>query len=541
MESDLDLELREILHDNYPSSLTEAQHGDLKNLLSASNFEKSVPTLESTRLVINGHLTRVFHELQTTLIKTDHTNYDIDSFEKDELDVAEVDVDSTVKKINHDFLSLKLSDLASVFEKLKASILKDVIHFIDDRLVADRTAFCNVKNQMLQQLDATRRSSALYRNAVDVSSNHRITESVRLMKTEYQLDLERKNDKLRKDLSILQSIYGTLCIVQEDSIQQSAKFEKQIFSLQNTIQSLTLIEYDQDLASVSGNTSDNSRNDSIAVDGHSNLESALDEQSCGDCAMQIARVDVCESALKSARRSLETCKNMIKEHGRRSASTSKSALTISKTAKSRRHDGRVSTVTIKTPLSGDESGDAIHRHASHQIDRKSSAIKAKSSRHKNCSTATSLSKGQQRAESRMLRTSSKDSLMSDVSEASNPQSGPASSRASSGILNSYKDAVKSLNISEKSGLQGLQYTPDSAIISGDKVLIVSALLDKYSVGSTCKEAVLHALNGHAPPIPEVVINVSTQTEGTVETLLQTYMDATKQAVSLLRSYFILFI
>lgn len=129
-----------------------------------------------------------------------------------------------------------LEYLVEMFNELKVSIVKQLMNLIDDRLVADRTAFISSKKKVIQQLYVSRDSIELHRRALQSKIEDRLVESESFMKKEYKLELLKENQTLNEELNALQSTYETLWKVQQDSTEQLLESEETIFLLNDTIQ-----------------------------------------------------------------------------------------------------------------------------------------------------------------------------------------------------------------------------------------------------------------------------------------------------------------
>ena len=175
-----------------PPYMTDGELEALQAMIMSEDYDdKSGKSLKTAGKLINSLLTQAFDSFQQKLASIDKRNNGLIFLEERDLDQIErnkywCNITNTVKRqlTNSEYL-------ADVFGKLKSAIVEKVLYLIDDRLVADRAAFKRIKMKIVKQLTVSRDSSALYRNNVDISMNHKLSESDRFMRSNYQQDLVR--------------------------------------------------------------------------------------------------------------------------------------------------------------------------------------------------------------------------------------------------------------------------------------------------------------------------------------------------------------
>ena len=219
-----------------PPVMNDKDLKTLENLILSRDFDTSVATLNKTSNLIDDHLHKAFDTFEKKLISVDSANNGLIFVEETDKDIIEKNKywcteTNTVKRqlTNQEYMHDMLCTL-------RLQIVKDVINFVDDRLVADRNAFRHVKKRIVKQLSVTRDSSALYRHTVDVSMSNRLAESIREMKNEYNLELLYENRAISYELQTLQSTYETLWLVHQDSIHEIAENDATIAILNTNLE-----------------------------------------------------------------------------------------------------------------------------------------------------------------------------------------------------------------------------------------------------------------------------------------------------------------
>lgn len=591
-----------------PPYMTDGELEALQAMIMSEDYDdKSGKSLKTAGKLINSLLTQAFDSFQQKLASIDKRNNGLIFLEERDLDQIErnkywCNITNTVKRqlTNSEYL-------ADVFGKLKSAIVEKVLYLIDDRLVADRAAFKRIKMKIVKQLTVSRDSSALYRNNVDISMNHKLSESDRFMRSNYQQDLVRRNEQLVQSLATLQATYDTSWLVQEDYTQQIIENEEMITMLNNNLETSmeaaaslrsniimmkerhedeinkiiretrkkSLMKSEKVIVSAL-NSTDISADNSLVLnnldyDENSSSNKIIDT-TCKECEMMSAQIKELEGSLQIAKHSLEVSQNLRK---RSAIISSNQATKLTKNSKNSKSIGFMAHSL--THVDDDEDGSVSLLSKSFRNDKKKmfrphSGAKKKTRKKR---SSTDFKSGIR------TRNGSIDSTMSDFSEASD-QSGLHGNTGNNSFyglvglhpetkMNHEKDgnhnrmSLRNLNDTAAAKLNSLRINSilctteldrlniDNSPINYDYKRNIIYILEHYNVTVECRDAIITAVNDiqiqnhHTDiggvitptlaPIPVVLsVDCNTQTDSEMDILLNTYLDATKEAVRTCAQY-----
>ena len=151
-------------------------------------------------------------------------------------------LDNYMQRMLDPYLSVDLSSplsLRETFTKLRKEMMQLVIEFLDDRLVQDRESFLNMKKILVKEVHNARETTHLYLNAVELATNQKKFETVKLVQKGYQQLMERERTTISSEVQRLTTQYNSLFSLNEYSKKEVAHLEHTVTSLESKIIQMT--------------------------------------------------------------------------------------------------------------------------------------------------------------------------------------------------------------------------------------------------------------------------------------------------------------